>query len=213
MGPYARRNAVPLALEALFIASCLALPGDLLVYANFLFYFALFLYFLLHGDFSPAEWMRSLRGGPGFWVPVLLTLLGLIGAVAATSILEGAFADLDAGMLRLPAHTPFEMALFAISTTLLPGIVEETFFRKGLISFAGRPALILTTLLGMLLFALEHALAPWGIALVMVWSLPLTVSYLATRNVHVPMTAHLIGDVLANGPAICLGFAAVLGLG
>lgn len=33
----------------------------------------------------------------------------------------------------------------------------------------------------------------------MIWALPLSISYIKTKNVYVPMTAHFIGNLLGNG--------------
>ena len=59
--------------------------------------------------------------------------------------------------------------------------------------------LISTTLLSMFLYAIEHSLTIWGIFLTMIWALPLSISYIKTKNIYVPMTAHFIGNLLGNG--------------
>ena len=87
---------------------------------------------------------------------------------------------------------------------LLPAITEETFYRKSMISFRSKPVLILTAVFGVLLYAAEHSLKPWGILLTVVWALPLTLSYIRTKNVYVPMTAHFIGNVLGNGVTVIM---------
>lgn len=51
----------------------------------------------------------------------------------------------------------------------------------------------------MFLYALEHALAIWGIFLCMIWALPLSVAYIKTKNIYVPMTAHAICNIVVNG--------------
>ena len=81
-------------------------------------------------------------------------------------------------------------------------IVEESFYRKNLISFKNRRILVLTTLFSMFLYALEHALAIWGIFLCMIWALPLSISYIKTKNIYVVMTAHFICNIVVNGMAI-----------
>ena len=93
----------------------------------------------------------------------------------------------------------FKLILFAISTILFPAITEETFYRKNMISFKNKKTLVITTLLSMLLYALEHSLSIWGICLTMIWALPLSISYIKTKNVYVPMTAHFIRNLLGNG--------------
>ena len=91
------------------------------------------------------------------------------------------------------------MIVFAMSTILLPPIVEETFYRKSIISFENKAVLIVTTVLGMVLYALEQSFNIWGIFLTMIWALPLSISYIKTKNVYVPMTAHFIGNLSGNG--------------
>ena len=66
-------------------------------------------------------------------------------------------------MIGLRRNSWITLIIFAMSTILLPPIVEETFYRKNLISFENKAVLIITTLLGMLMYALEHSLAVWGI--------------------------------------------------
>ncbi|MCF1285264.1 CPBP family intramembrane glutamic endopeptidase [Streptococcus sinensis] len=102
-------------------------------------------------------------------------------------------------MIHLRADSWLKLVLYAASTILLPPIVEEIFYRKLLISFKSKKILIVTTVLSMFLFALEHAFAIWGIFLCMIWALPLSLSYIRTRNLYVPMTAHLICNMIING--------------
>ena len=97
-----------------------------------------------------------------------------------------------------------------MSTILLPAVVEETFYRKNMISFENKTVLMITTILSMLLYALEHSLAPWGIFLTMLWALPLSISYIKTRNVYVPMTAHFIGNLLGNGASVVFAIVALI---
>lgn len=54
----------------------------------------------------------------------------------------------------------------------------------------------------MFFYALEHALATWGIFLCMIWALPLSISYIKTKNIYVMMTAHFICNIVVNGVAI-----------
>ena len=68
-----------------------------------------------------------------------------------------------------------------------------------MISFQNKRMLISTTLLSMFLYAIEHSLTIWGIFLTMIWALPLSISYIKTKNIYVPMTAHFIGNLLGNG--------------
>ena len=106
-------------------------------------------------------------------------------------------------------HTPARLIAFAISTMFLPAITEESFYRKSIISFRSKPALVLSAVFGMLLYAAEHSLKPWGIFLTAIWALPLTISYIRTKNVYVPMTAHFIVNVFGNGVTVIMTIVAM----
>ncbi|MCQ2963933.1 MULTISPECIES: type II CAAX prenyl endopeptidase Rce1 family protein [Streptococcus] len=56
----------------------------------------------------------------------------------------------------------------------------------------------------MFLYTCEHLLAPLGIFLTMIWALPLSFSYIKTRNIYVVMTAHFLGNLLGNGVDVIL---------
>ena len=157
------------------------------------------IFFWYRNDFSLKEWLYNLKSGKEFWKQVVLTAVGFIGAFIITMVLESIFADLNTGMIGLRRNSWISLILFAISTIVLPPIVEEIFFRKNMISFENKAVLIITSLLGMFLYAFEHSLAVWGILLTMIWALPLSISYIKTKNVYVPMTAHFIGNLFGNG--------------
>jgi membrane protease YdiL (CAAX protease family) len=114
------------------------------------------------------------------------------------------YPTFNTGMIGLKRDTWFKLIIFTISTIILPPITEELFFRKNLISFKNKKVLIITTILSMFLYALEHSLSIFGIILTMIWALPLSISYIKTKNIYVPMTAHFIGNLLGNGIDIIL---------
>lgn len=67
------------------------------------------------------------------------------------------------------------------------------FFRKELIKFdSGRKIVIITSLLGMILYAVEYSLALFGIIQTIIISVPLTISYVKTRNVYIPIMDTLL---------------------
>lgn len=207
MNAYWKKNLVPLAIEAVFIASCFVVPAGYFIYTNFLFYFVLLLYFLARKEFSLKEWGKNLKGGKAFWKPVVGTACGFFLAFAATMGLESLLPQLDMGMIGLRRDSWFTLAVFAVSTILLPPIVEELFYRKSLIltenggedARGNQKIMIATVVFSMFLYAAEHSLTPWGILLTMLWALPLSISYVKTKNVFIPMTAHFIGNLIGNG--------------
>ncbi len=210
MKNYIRTNAFPIIIEAIFILSCFIVPKEHYIYANFCFYLILAIYFWRRKDFSLKEWLHNLKSGKTFWKHVALTALGFIAAFVITTVLESIFPDFNTGMIGLRRNSWITLVIFAISTVILPPVAEETFFRQNMISFENKAVLILTTLLGIFMYALEHSLAVWGIFLTMIWALPLSISYIKTKNVYVPMTAHFIGNLLGNGTDIIFTMIAMI---
>lgn len=199
MNAYWKKNLFPLAVEIAFIISCFVIPAEYFIYTNFLFYFVLLLYFAAVKDFSVKEWGKNLKSGKTFLKSVGITTFFFLLAFAATMILESTFPQLDTGMIGLKRDSWFRLILFAISTMILPPVVEETFYRKSLILTENKNLMIVTMVFSMLLYAAEHSLTPWGIFLTMLWALPLSVSYVKTKNVFIPMTAHFIVNFVGNG--------------
>lgn len=210
MKKYIQRNLCPVVMELLFIISCFIVPKDYYIYTNFLFYLALAVYFILQKQFSFSEWKKNVSGGRKFWIPVFMTALGFMAAFAITIFLEGVFPGLDDGMIGLKRDTWFKLLIFALSTIILPPVVEELFYRKSLIAFGNKMVMVLTTFTGLFLYALEHALSLWGILLVMIWALPLSISYIKTKNVYISMTAHFIVNFLGNGTDVIFTAIALL---
>ncbi|WP_024344126.1 type II CAAX endopeptidase family protein [Streptococcus equinus] len=196
---YIKANLIPLIIEILFIISYYIFLKDDFIYVNAFFYVLLFVYFLISKDLNLKEWFLSFRSGKKYWIQVLLTFLGFMLAFILTMILEGIFPGLETGTINLRRDTWLTLGVFAISTILFPAITEETFYRKNLILFDSKKTVIITTILSMFLYACEHSLAPWGIFLTMIWALPLSLSYIKTRNIYVVMTAHFLGNLLGNG--------------
>ncbi len=210
MKKYVKKNLFPIIIEVTFIISCFIVPREYYIYTNFCFYLILAIYFGYRKDFSLKEWLHNLKSGKRFWKYVILTALGFGGAFVITTVLENIFSDFNTGMIGLRRNSRITLIIFAMSTILLPPIVEETFYRKNMISFENIVVLILTTLLGMLMYAIEHSLAVWGIFLTMIWALPLSISYIKTKNIYVPMTAHFIGNLFGNGIDIIVAIIAMI---
>ena len=199
MGKYLRKNIIPIIIESVFILSCFIFPKKYFIYTNFIFYLLLLIYFCIKKDFSLKEWLSNIKGGKRFWKQVSITALLFISAFIITIILENLFPNYNTGTIALRRDSWLTLTIFAISTIILPAITEETFYRKNMISFQNKRMLISTTLLSMFLYAIEHSLTIWGIFLTMIWALPLSISYIKTKNIYVPMTAHFIGNLLGNG--------------
>lgn len=204
MRQYIKSNILPVIIELIFIVSCFLIPKDYFIYTNFIFYLLLLIYFLIRKDFSIKEWLNNIKSGKMFWKQVIITAIFFVLAFVITVVLENMFPDYDTGTIALKRNSWIKLIIFSISTILFPAVTEETFYRKNMISFSNKSILVLTTLLSMFLYALEHSLKIWGIFLTMIWALPLSVSYIKTKNIYVPMTAHFIGNLLGNGIDVIL---------
>ena len=199
MKQYLRQILIPVIWEIIFILSCFILPKEYFIYTNFAFYLGIILFFVIKKQFSFSNLVKNLRFGKQFWQPVVYTILGLILAFAITSLLERILPNLDDGMIGLQYDTWFKLILFAVSTILLPPVAEELFYRKAMINFKNMNILLVTTLVSAFLYALEHSLSWFGIIMCMIWAIPFSISYIKTKNVYVPMMAHLIVNIFGNG--------------
>ena len=207
---YLKTNVIPFIVETVFIVSCIFIPQRYSIYTNFLFYVSLLIYIVAIKAFSIKTWIENMKSGREFWLPVIITMIFFAAAFAATVFLENSFPQFETGTIMLPTGGLAEIILFAASTILLPPVVEEIIYRKNMIALESRGAVIVTAFLSMLFFALEHALRLWGIALTMLWALPLSVSYIKTKNIYVPMTAHFIANLLGNGLTVIAAVKALL---
>lgn len=210
MRVYLKKNIIPLGIEIVFIISCFIVSRDYYIYTNFVFYSVLLIYFIAVKDFSIKEWGNNLKKGKTFWKSVGVTAFFFMLAFVITTILENAFPHLDTGTIGLRRSNGFELFLFALSTIILPPIVEETFFRKGLIALENNTIMAITLVFSMFLYAAEHALSLWGIFLTMIWAFPLSISFIKTKNVYIPMTAHFIINLIGNGSEILFTIARLL---
>ena len=210
MSKYIKINIIPIIIEIVFIISCFIIPKKYFIYTNFLFYLLLLIYFYIKKEFSLKEWLNNIKSGKRFWKQVIITTLLFILAFIITTGLENVFPNYNTGTIALKRDSWLKLIIFAISTILLPAITEETFYRKNMISFKSKGILLITTIFGMFLYALEHSLTIWGIFLTMIWALPLSVSYIKTKNIYVPMTAHFIGNLLGNGIDVIMTIISML---
>lgn len=196
---YIKSNIFPIFIELLFVVSCFIVEKQFYIYTNFFFYLLLAIYFYIRKDFSIKELYNAIKSGKKFFIQVILTVVFISIAFYFTIILENLFPNINKGMILLRADNWIKLVLLILSTIIFPPIVEETFFRKNLISFKNNKILIFTTLLSMFLYALEHSLTLWGIFLCMIWTLPFSISYIKTKNIYVPMTAHFICNLIMKG--------------
>lgn len=204
MKKYIKELYIPILWQILFLISCIYLSKDYFIYINFIFYLGIIIFFLRKGYFSIRELKVNVVNGKKFWLPVLLTIFGLILAYIVSYFPQMLFHNLDDGMIGLKIDNWIELILFAISTIIFPALAEELFYRKALISFQSKRILLISSIIGLFLFALEHSLSWYGILMVMIWGIPFSISYIKTKNIYIPMMEHFIVDLLGNGSSVII---------
>lgn len=207
---YYKKLILPVLWEVIFLYSCFVLPEYYFIYTNFIFYLGVILYFLIIGDFSFKNIIKNFKCGKKFWIPVLWTALGMIAAFLLSVYIGSLFPNINDGMFGIDRNTWPKLILFAISTIIFPPLAEETFYRQAFIRFDNKVVIVITSLIGMILYALEHSVAPLGIIETMIVAVPLTLSYIKMRNVYVTMTAHFIVNFIGNGASVIIAAITLL---
>ena len=137
------------------------------------------------------------------WVAVLLTILGLGFAYGVASLLISLFPHANVGWAKLSVHGWVGLVAFGLSTIILPPIAEELFFRKSIIVLnSSKWMLILTTLISVIIFGLEHSLYPLGFLEGAFIGIAFAIPYILTRNIMVTIMAHFLTNLLMNGESI-----------
>lgn len=190
--------------QAAYLVVCGSFGKDTRVWCDLVFYLGIAVWFTTWRDWSLSGWKNSAEKGKSFWIPVVLTTLGMAAMFAASSGLSALFPNVDDGMGVFGVDGWPTLVAFALTTILLPPIAEELFYRKAVTSFDTKTVLVVTTIISVLLYASEHSLSPLGFAQACLWAIPLSVAYITTKNVYIPMTAHLICNLAFNGTTVVM---------
>ena len=161
------------------------------------------MFFIQKGFFSLNELKTNLVAGKKFWLPVALTILCLILAFAISYLPEIFFPNLNEGMIGLKRDTWLTLVLFSISTIIFPPLAE-LFYRKAIINFQSKKILFITTIISLILYALEYSLSWYGILMTMIWAISFSISYIKTKNIYIPMTAYFIVNLIGNGSSVII---------
>lgn len=172
------------------------------VYCDLIFYLGLTVYFITIGDISFKSLWKEWKNGKKFWIPVLFTIIALIVAFGIGTVISALLPNIDDGMGVFRVVDLPSLLAFAITTIFLPAIAEEAFYRKGIINFENSVSLVLTSVIGIFLFASEHSLKPLGLLTAAIWAVPLTISYIKTKNVYISITTHFICNLTVNGMTV-----------
>lgn len=180
------------------------------IYFNAVFYWVLFIFYLRTKQFRFDKLFANWKSGKEFWIGVALTFLGMLIAFAI-GLLPSFLLNTEDGIMAYRINSPLSLFLFVITLIPLPSVVEETFFRKNIISFRSNFAIVVTILLGSVLFGLSHTFNPIGVFSSFMWGIPLAIAYVKTKNIYIPITAHLMSNILMNGMDAAALFRDIVG--
>lgn len=200
--PYWQRNLIPVLMEMFFLLFCFELPVKNIIHVKFVFYIALLLFYIFTKSISLKQLWRNVMTGFYFWKATLVCCL-MYGAVyGITEVIINYVPTINLGFYPMTIAGPFTLVLFSITRLILAPIVEETFFRGNLISFHSKRFILLTSVVSVLLYAINSAFTPWAIIISIIWALPMTLIFLKTRNFYVTMGAHFVVSLIKNLPII-----------
>ncbi|MBQ7614629.1 MAG: CPBP family intramembrane metalloprotease [Butyrivibrio sp.] len=194
------RLYIPLLWELLFIIATIHFPRQTLL-LFFVFYVGLLYYFYyFYKQFSFRKLYKNLRRVTTFWLPVALTFIGLVVANRLrVNLFANLFPGVRDGTVQIIYHNElFPTLVYALMMIVLKPVAEELFFRKAIIRFGSKKKVIAFTVLSLLLCALSRAHGLLGIAEWMLMALPVTIAYLATRNIYVSLMAHVLFEFYDN---------------
>ncbi|GKU24932.1 CPBP family intramembrane glutamic endopeptidase [Clostridium folliculivorans] len=191
--------AAPIIWQVIYLFISGGFTKENRVYCDLIFYFVLAVYFISIGYISFKKLFEQWKSGKSFWIQVLWTAISLTLAFGLGVVVSLLFPNVDDGMGVFRVTNIPSLIAFIFTTIIFPPIAEEAFYRKAIVNFENRKFLIISSILGVILFSLEHSLKLLGLLTAAIWAVPLTLSYIKTKNIYIPMTAHFICNLLVNG--------------
>lgn len=194
------RLYIPFLWELLFVIATILLPRQTL-HLFFVFYLGLVFYFYyFYKQFSFRKLYKNLKRVVNFWIPVALTFMGLyLANYVRLYVIPTFSSEISDGTVQIIYRNElFPTLLYAVMMIILKPVAEELFFRKALIKFGSRKKVAAFTILSLLLCALSRAHGLLGIAEWMLMALPVTIAYVATRNIYISLMAHVLFEFYDN---------------
>lgn len=189
-----RKLWIPLLLTAVAVVLLRVLPERTLA-VHGAYYLLLFLVFLLIRGVSVPRYFGEWKRLRGFWLPVLLTLAGMVLMYLLREFLlrlpEHYIGD---GLIQPYINQTLDYWIYGITFGFLMPVAAGLFYRDTYILHEDRRItagyILLYAVIECLLYVdPEH---PIGILSAVLPMIPLTVSLLMTRNPRVPITAHML---------------------
>ena len=160
----------------------------------------LYYFYFFYKQFSFRKLYKNFGRVVTFWVPVALTFMGLLLADRIkTFLVQDAFPGVRDGTVMIIYHNQlFPTVVYATMMIVIKPVAEELFYRKALIRFGSKKKVLAFTILSLLLCALSRAHGPLGILEWVLMALPVTVAYVATRNIYISLMAHVLFEFYDN---------------
>ncbi len=191
---------IPFLWELLLVISTIFLPKQTL-YLFFVFYVGILYYFYyFYKQFSFRKLHKNFGRLVTFWIPVVLTFFGLyIADYLRQEVIPTMFPGVRDGNVQIIYHNELLPTLmYALMMIVLKPVAEELFYRKAIIKFGSRKKVIAFTILSLLLCAISRAHGLLGIAEWVLMALPVTIAYVATRNIYISLMAHVLFEFYDN---------------
>lgn len=165
----------------------------------FLLYFGgFFVYFVVvKRQFSIKMFLADMKT-MSFWKWVAVCI-GLLAAAYGIGLLPSLFFP-EKNIVFIPtsfvrAQDTYAKIAFFFAAIVFPGLGQELFYRKAIIRFTSQRAMLLSTLIGALLFAVNDNLDLYGMFRSFLVGLAFAFPYLKTRNIHPSIFAHYFVSV------------------
>ncbi len=191
---------IPFIWELLFVFATVFFPKQSL-YLFFVFYLGLVYYFYsFYKQFSFRKLYKNLKRVVTFWLPVALTFMGLyLANYIRIQVVPNIFTGVRDGTVQIIYRNElFPTLMYAVMMIVLKPVAEELFFRKALIKFGSKKKVVAFSVLSLLLCAISRAHGFLGIAEWMLMALPVTIAYVATRNIYISLMAHVLFEFYDN---------------
>ena len=194
------RLYIPFLWELLFVIATVLFPKQTF-HLFFVFYLGLLYYFYyFYKQFSFRKLYKNLKRPVTFWLPVILTFIGLyLMNYIRLYVLPGIIPTYrDKTVSIIVDGDLFPTFMYAVMMILVKPVAEELFFRKAIIRFGSKKRVFAFTMLSLFLCALSRAHGVVGILEWMLMALPVTIAYLATRNIYISVMAHVLFEFYDN---------------
>lgn len=195
-----KRLYIPIAWELLFVISTILMPKQAF-HLFFVFYAGLLIYYYyFHKQFSFRKFARNLSRVKRFWIPVVITFLGLLLAnIIKNKILQPYFSTVKDGTISIITKNDiFPTIMYALMMIVMKPVAEELFFRKAIISFGSKKRVFALAIVSLLLCAVSRAHGVLGIAEWILMAIPVTAAYVITRNIYISVMAHVAFEFYDN---------------